>query len=244
MSHTKKRNKPVDSTLLAERGNWSFSGTVAESFVPHATKSIPFYTQGHDLICQISDSFLTNGSTAYELGVSTGELIKKLATYHNHKKDLRIIGIDNQNDMIQNALNHCQNTPFIELKCDDVVTTPLEKNMLVISYYCLQFIHPKNRQDIFNKIYESLEWGGACIIFEKVRAPDARFQDITTQLYYDFKTEQGFNDSEILQKSRSLRGILEPYSTAENLRYFERAGFKDVMSIFKYVCFEGFLAIK
>lgn len=244
MSTTKKRNKPVDSTLLAERGNWSFSGSVADVFVPHATKSIPFYTQGHDLICKLSDSFLSNGTTAYELGVSTGELLKKLAEYHSHKQNIRLIGIDNQESMIKVAKKHCNNTPNIELLNEDIVTHPLEKSTLIVAYYCLQFIHPKHRQDIFNKIYDALEWGGACIIFEKVRAPDARFQDLCTNLYYDFKTDQGFSDAEILQKNRSLRGVLEPYSTAENLRYFERAGFKDVMSIFKYVCFEGFLAIK
>jgi len=244
MLPTKKRSSPVDQHLEAERGNWTFSGPVADSFVPHAIKSIPFYTQGHDLICQISDSFITANTTAYELGTSTGELLKKLADYHEHKPNIQLIGIDNQPDMIRKATEHCKDTPQIKLLTDDIVTAPLEKSMFIVSYYCLQFIQPKYRQDIFNKIYESLEWGGACVIFEKVRAPDARFQDLTTQLYQDFKTTQGFSDTEIIQKSRSLRGVLEPYSSAENLRYFERAGFKDVMTVFKYISFEGFLAIK
>ena len=32
------------------------------------------------------------------------------------------------------------------------------------------------------------------ILFEKVRAPDARFQDITSQMYDDFKSKNGFNE--------------------------------------------------
>ena len=56
----------------------------------------------------------------------------------------------------------------------------------------MQFIKPKVRQKVFNKIYNSLNWGGAFILFEKVRAPDARFQDITTQLYSEFKKKNGF----------------------------------------------------
>ena len=47
-----------------------------------------------------------------------------------------------------------------------------------------------------------------------------------------------------IAKARSLKGVLEPFSTAGNLGLMERAGFVDIMSVFKYVCFEGFLAIK
>ena len=45
-------------------------------------------------------------------------------------------------------------------------------------------------------------------------------------------------------KSRSLKGVMEPFSTQGNLDMLKRAGFQDVMTIQKYVCFEGFLAIK
>ena len=38
--------------------------------------------------------------------------------------------------------------------------------------------------------------------------------------------------------------MLEPFSTQGNLDLLARAGFKDVMTLIKYVCFEGFLAIK
>jgi tRNA (cmo5U34)-methyltransferase len=38
--------------------------------------------------------------------------------------------------------------------------------------------------------------------------------------------------------------VLEPFSTQGNLDLLSRAGFKDVMTLIKYVCFEGFLAIK
>ena len=71
----------------------------------------------------------------------------------------------------------------------------------------MQFIHPSSRQNVFNKIYNSLEWGGAFIFFEKVRANDARFQDYQNQLYNDFKLLNGFKESEIINKTRSLRSL-------------------------------------
>ena len=82
-------------------------------------------------------------------------------------------------------------------------------------------------------------WGGGFLFFEKVRAPDARFQDMTTTMYND-KLNQGFNEKEILNKTKSLKGVLEPFSSKANIQLLKRAGFKDIMCIFKFINFEGF----
>ena len=81
-------------------------------------------------------------------------------------------------------------------------------------------------------------------MFEKVRACDARFQDMMQTLYTDYKLEQGYTPAEIIAKAKSLKGVLEPFSTQGNLDMLKRAGFVDVLTVFKHVCFEGFLAIK
>jgi tRNA (cmo5U34)-methyltransferase len=49
---------------------------------------------------------------------------------------------------------------------------------------------------------------------------------------------------EVLGKQRSLKGVLEPFSTQGNIDLLKRAGFVDIMTIMKSICFEGFLAIK
>ena len=81
-------------------------------------------------------------------------------------------------------------------------------------------------------------------MFEKVRAPDARFQDIMSALYTEYKLDQNYTPNEIITKSRSLKGVLEPFSEQGNIDLLKRAGFVDIIIIFKYLCFEGFLAIK
>ena len=80
--------------------------------------------------------------------------------------------------------------------------------------------------------------------FEKVRASDARFQDMSNQIYIDIKIQNGFSSKEIIEKSRSLKGVMEPFTSAANVQLAKRAGFKDIITVFKYVSFEGFLAIK
>lgn len=226
-----------------KNANWKFSGDIVQEFDKHILSSVPLYEQGHTLISNLSDFFLSNDSVCYELGCSTGTLLKNIAD-HNQNKKIKFVGIEVEQDMVDFANNKLNDYENIEIVCDDILNVDLEKSDMIVSYYTIQFIKPRIRQMIFDKIYESLNWGGAFILFEKVRGADARFQDITTALYTDFKIEQGFTKEEILDKTRSLKGVLEPFSTQGNLDLLQRAGFVDVMSIMKYVCFEGFLAIK
>lgn len=233
----------VGDSITAHNANWTFGGDVAKTFDSHVERSVPLYHEGHRLIAQLSDFFLSDGSIAYEIGSSTGQLLATLAE-RNAKKDVRIVGYDIESDMVARAQEKCKDYESVEVEVGDIIEVDLEPADLIVAYYTIQFIKPKFRQMVFDKIYQSLNWGGAFIMFEKVRGADARFQDIMTALYTDFKIEQGFNEEEIIGKTRSLKGVLEPFSTQGNLDLLQRAGFKDVMSIAKYVSFEGFLAIK
>lgn len=234
----------VGNSIATERANWSFSGDVADTFVDHIGKSVPFYHQGHELVCQLSDFFCHDDSVCYEIGTSTGELLGKLAAHNAHKSKIKWIGMDVEAAMVEKAKQHCKPHKNVKIICQDANETDFEKSDLIVSYYTMQFIQPRFRQQLFDKIYESLNWGGAFIMFEKVRGPDARFQDIAAQLYMEYKISQGFDEAEIVNKSRSLKSVLEPFSTQGNIDLMKRAGFQDITTVFKYICFEGFLAIK
>ena len=93
--------------------------------------------------------------------------------------------------MVAKAREHCAGVENIETLLEDARLIDLEQADLIVSYYTMQFIAPRYRQELFDKIYEALNWGGAFILFEKVRGPDVRFQDICTQLYNDFKIRNG-----------------------------------------------------
>jgi tRNA (cmo5U34)-methyltransferase len=234
----------VGHNIEVDNASWTFSGDVPDTFVDHIRQSVPLYEEGHELVCQFSDFFVSNTSVVYELGTSTGELLKKLAVHSKGKPGARWIGAEVEPAMVAKARKHCADVPNITIVEEDARLIPLEAADLIVSYYTMQFIPPRDRQAVFDRIYQSLNWGGAFIMFEKVRAPDARFQDMMSTLYNDFKLKQGFSPEEILQKTRSLKGVLEPFSTEGNLGLMRRAGFQDITTISKYVCFEGFLAIK
>ena len=226
-------------------GAWDFKKDVAKNFYYHINKSVPLYKEGHEIILKISDFFLKEGSICYDIGCSTSDLLIALKKYTNKKK-VKFIGFDIEKDMIKVSKQNIRNSKVkdIHVSNKDISKVKLLKSDLIISYYTIQFINPKKRQEIINKIYKSLNWGGCFVMFEKFRGPDARFQDLFVQIYNDFKESKGFSINEIFNKQKSLRGVLEPFSDYGNLSLLKRAGFKDISVIGKFICFEVVLAIK
>lgn len=238
-----RADKAVGDAIAAANARWGFGGDVTKGFDSHIERSVPGYREVHELIASVSDFFVRDGSLVYELGCSTGTLTALLGERHADR-DVRVIGVDREPAMVTVAEQRCQQLPTVSIVESDLLDHPLESSSLTVACFTMQFVQPAVRQQLFDKIYASLEWGGALLLFEKVRAPDARFQDLMSSLYTDFKQNQGFSDAEIIAKSRSLKGVLEPFSTQGNLDLMARAGFVDVMSVWKRLCFEGFLAIK
>jgi len=236
----------VGDKLQAANANWSFSGEVANQFDDHVSKSVPLYAQGHQLVCAISDFFVKADSVVYEVGCSTGALTCKLADHNVAKETARFTGIDIEPDMIERARARSEASDLsnVNFEVDDILLYEYEPADLIVAYYTVQFVRPDQRQVLIDKLYQTLKWGGALLLFEKVRGPDARFQDMLSSLYSDYKLEQGYTPDEIVAKTRSLKGVLEPFSTQGNIDQMKRAGFVDIMSVMKYLCFEGFLAIK
>lgn len=239
----KKKENGVGDFITTRKAGWKFDENVAMHFEEHVRRSVPLYEKGHDLICELSDFFIHNGSVGYELGTSAGELIEKLVI-HNKHKDVKWIGIDREESMISKAKKRCQKFKEVEFDLNDITEYEFEKSDFIVSYYTIQFVSPKKRQALFDKLYEALNWGGALLLFEKVRGPDARFQDMANSLYTSFKLDNNYSPQEIISKTESLKGVLEPFSTQGNIDMLKRAGFIDIMSIMKYICFEGFIAIK
>ena len=238
--------KKLDAELPAERANWKFNGKLVDSFDAHISRSVPLYKEGHDLICDMSDFFIKSNSLCYEICCSTGTLTLELAAHHKNKPEAHFIGVDIEEDMIRKSCSKLNQTKGLNVSflAEDVTLLEMDQADLIVCYYTVQFIKTSVRQKLIDKLYDRLNWGGALLLFEKVRGADARFQDILSALYNDYKLREGYSADEIIAKSRSLKGVLEPFSTQGNLDMLKRAGFVDINTVQKYLCFEGFLAIK
>tara|TARA_B100000787_G_C16196301_1_gene301119 strand:- start:3389 stop:4126 length:738 start_codon:yes stop_codon:yes gene_type:complete len=245
MGNHKKKIISSGDKIYKNSSDWTFKGDVYKNFDSHINKSVPLYLETHDLYLKLSDFFLQEKSKIVDIGCSTGTFISKIYDRHknNHKK-LSFVGIDNTKEMIKFCKKKNINTKKINFLNKDIDVYNFKGCCIISSFYTIQFISPKKRQALINKIYKGLNWGGAFFFIEKIRGNDARFQDILSQIYLEYKLSQGYTPSEVINKSKSLKGVLEPFSTKGNVDLLKRAGFKDIISVMKYGCFEGFLAIK
>lgn len=229
--------------LISEGQQWSFDNHVAKQFDNHIKLSVPLYEEGHELICYLSDFFMSDNAVFYEIGCSTGALIRKIYDRHSHKKNVRFVGIEPVAEMIEEAKKH-ENSNNIEYVNSPIEETKLEPCNLIVSYYCLQFVKPFKRKEVCKKIYDSLLPGGAFILFEKEMIGDPKINKLITSSYLKFKIHNGFTPKEVLSKQFSLEGMMKPNTHSANVKMLFYAGFKNVASVMRCGEFNGYICIK
>ena len=233
----------VGDDITATDTRWSFSGSTPGQFDQHVNRSVPLYSEGHTLIDGLVDFFARPGATIVDVGCSTGTLLARLAQ-NPVMKNAKIIGFDIEADMVRQARKTCAGLDNVEVRQGDAASASYTGANAVIMYYILQFVSKGERRSILQRVYDGLTPGGGLMLFEKTLCPDARLQDMINQLYMDFKQANGFDTDEIYNKSRSLRSVMDPQPSEDNHSLLHQVGFRSVMTIQKYLTFEGVLAIK
>jgi len=222
---------------------FEFDEEVASVFDDMLGRSIPYYEQTIDLTTTFALNFLSENDTVYDLGCSTASTLLNLSQKSTFKLDL--IGIDNSEAMLQRAQRKSNaygaNITFIN---DDILDVPLKKSKVIIANYTLQFIRPLQREKLIKKLYESLQDGGVFIFSEKIISKNANLNKLYIDHYYDFKKQQGYSSFEISQKREALENVLIPYTEEENIKMMNDAGFTHCETIFKWVKFATFIAMK
>jgi len=214
-----------------------FSFDTVKDFDKHIDKSIPSYSTLLNIIENISSYFIRDYYNVYDLGCSTGTLIKRL--YAKDKTKANFIGYDISN----NLLPEIEDDRIYFYNRDITKDVNLNRASLIFSIFTLQFIDYYKRERILKNVYDSLIKGGAFIVTEKIFLEDARLQDIFTFSLYDYKINS-FTALEILDKQRDLRKIMFPISEKENLELFRKVGFKTIEPFFQSLNFKGWILLK
>lgn len=156
----------VGDSIAAPRSAWSFGGAVPETFEEHVRRSVPGYDTGHEIILQVSDFFVHDSSMCYEIGASKGKLISALAERHESRGSW--IGLDIERSMVKFAGRRHKGSSA-QFALADACQYNYQSCDLIIAYYTVQFVRPHQRQALINSLYGALNWGGALLMFEKVR---------------------------------------------------------------------------
>ncbi|MEX0331467.1 MAG: methyltransferase domain-containing protein [Puniceicoccaceae bacterium] len=225
--------------IETSRSNWVFDEKVAPKFDEHVRKSVPDYDRIQDLAASLSDWFVKDGGTVVDLGASTGETLHRIQK-RNPAKKIEVIGYDNSSAMIQQAKAKGVDVHF----CDLSMLTEMRGHDYGVSLYTLQFLRPGAKQTVLSVCYDSLKRGGGFFVVEKVHGSIPEFQDITQQLYWEMKLENGLTPKEVLNKAAALRGNMFPMTVAENEALFRRVGFVRYELVYRHLQFAGWLLMK
>ena len=230
--------------IAADRAEWQFNAEVAKTFDIHVAKSVPLYDETQKLALEMSDWFVGDRCTVYDLGCATGLTLAGLLERHPQKA-IRCVGIDNSEPMLDQARSRLAGHDQVQLIHGDALVQQFEPDIsLFYSLYTLQFINAQKRLELCKRIHQSLSERGGLILVEKVLDHDPVVTDIFTHLHWSKKEEMGFDVKEIYTKAQALRGVLVPFTVQENIQMLNAAGFSRVSVFFKWCNFCGMVGVK
>jgi tRNA (cmo5U34)-methyltransferase len=221
-----------------------------EGFDEHIDKSIRGYADLLDDVISLSRYFVEDATNVYDIGCSTGKLTQRmLEANQDFCAEANYVGIEIADgfydDMLrrQDHIGEIHPWASVDLRHEDVRNTSLENASLVTSIFTLQFMSKKDRRETIQRIYDSLNEGGAFIFSEKVVCENANFQDMLTFNFYDFK-RKAFATEDIMDKERTLRSMLKPSTWTEIREMMWDAGFYEVQPFWQNHMFVGGICIK
>lgn len=206
-----------------------------DDFDDHINKSIPNYDLLIDSIKSMSEYFYVRSASIYDLGCSTGKLLKSLPF------ECKKIGYDNSN--LLPSSDGDLNLSFQNVDLNKVGDIVLNNACIVYCIFTLQFLDPIKRNALLTKIYDGLIQGGCLFITEKIYQENGKAQEIFSFSHYDYKLKQ-FNAEDILKKEKDLRYNMKPQDDYTLVHNLKGAGFKVVSPFWQMFNFKGYIAIR
>lgn len=226
---------------------FTFGQGKTENFDEHIKKSIRGYDNLLQDVVNLSQYFVDQHTTVVDIGCSTGKLLQEIIA--KNSIDCDYVGVEIEKSfsdaLIKTRKQVTKARPSTCLKFTegDIRDYEFENCSLITSLFTLQFLPVKNRAEIIKKIYKGLNKGGCFIFAEKIVCNDARFQEMLTFNYYDYKSVH-FTADEILDKEKKLRSMLKPNTWEEINQMLKDAGFQMIQPFWMNHMFVGGVAIK
>ena len=224
--------------------DFTFDAQVADVFDDMVRRSVPGYQAMIEMIGLSVKTYGQDNTNYYDLGASTGATSVALSV-NNPYTNNRIIAVDNSPSMVKKCKqNLALSENNVDVICADINAINFENASIIVLNLTLQFISPKERQTLINKIYQGLNKGGALIVSEKIHFSDDNKQQLMTNLHVDFKRANGYSELEIAAKRQSIDNVLITDDKKTHFHRFEKAGFSINTCHFQCLNFASFLAVK
>ena len=220
-----------------------------EGFDEHIDKSIRGYQDLLSDIVSLSRYFVEKETNVYDIGCSTCKLTEAMLKKNQDIEDVHYYGIEVADGFVGDMksreikLNSDYSWNKIKFLHEDVRDSMISNASLITSVFTLQFMSMRDRLPMIKKVYNGLNEGGAFIFAEKTICENAKFQEMITFNFYDYK-RKFFDTKDIMDKEQTLRNIMKPNTWKQIEKYIYDAGFKDVQPFWRNHMFVGAIAVK
>ena len=223
-----------------------------EGFDDHIEHSIRGYSNLLDDVVSYSRYFVEDGTNVIDIGCSTGKVTERIILENqDHCAEAHYVGVELASGFHKDLDTRFKNittlNPWVDLDFvkGDIRDYKFDNCSLVTSIFTLQFMPPRHRREVLEKVYKGLNCGGAFIFAEKTVAEDPRVQEMITFNYYDYK-RNNFTTEDIMDKERTLRHMMKPNTWKEIVSNLSLAGFAfdKIQPFWRNHMFVGAIAIK
>ena len=225
---------------------FEFNDEVTSVFSDMINRSVPGYELITSMMPVIAEKYAQSNSNIYDLGCSLGAVSFAIRN-KIIDSNIKIIAIDSSKSMINSCKKNFEKKKVglpIEFIIDDILNIKIKNSSLVIMNFSLQFIPVEQRDELINKIFNSLLPGGVLILSEKIFSDSDFEDDATTQLHFQMKKMNGYEESEIARKREALENVLIPESIDSHFSRLKRIGFEKYFTWFKCFNFTSIIAFK
>lgn len=228
---------------LAEVAPFEFDDRVAAVFPDMLRRSVPGYAGMIAMIGVLAGQQAGVGGRFYDLGCSLGAATAVMRGALAGSP-AELVAVDNAPAMIERARELFEAQPGlpVELRCEDIRRTPIERAGLVVLNLTLQFVPPEERLALLSGIRRGLKPDGVLVLSEKIAGADSAEQQLMTELHHAFKRANGYSDLEISQKRSALEAVLIPETLAAHQARLRAAGFRRVDLWYRCLNFVSLIA--
>ena len=241
-----KKSDRIYSEYRKRISDFVFDEKVVSVFDDMIQRSVPGYATIIAMTRIIAQQYAAAGSNCYDLGCSLGA--STLAMRHGIATDgCRITAVDNSPAMVEKCRRIIDADPGevpVEVIESDILDVEIENASIAVMNFTLQFLSPKRRDEMIQKIFDGMNEGGVMVLSEKIAYQDNDEDNFHISMYHNFKKLHGYSDMEVSQKRKSLENVLIPDTLQTHQKRLAAAGFKKSYVWFKCFNFVSLAAFK
>jgi len=227
---------------------WEFNSEVTDCFDDMLERSIPQYNVMRDAVFNLGCKTLNkvDNKSILDIGCSNGLSLERFVNKYWGSAKFRGIDVsepmlevarDRFKDYIHNGIVHID-------KIDLRNNFPTDTYSLIMSVLTIQFTPIEYRQNIIQNIYDNLDTNGTFIMVEKVLGNCNVLNEIMVDEYLQMKKDNGYSQEQIDRKRMALEGVLVPMTSNWNIDLLKQSGFRKIDTFWRWMNFEGYIAIK